>query len=118
MERLYIRVKELREAKGLSTEKLAEEINIFSSTLSAYESGKKQMSVAHLLRIADYFKVTLDSLLSHGRETIHVDFQNPSFLNDYHFMLDNQPLSHDEIAEAVHFIQVKRRMRDYSISDS
>ncbi|TWT01815.1 helix-turn-helix domain-containing protein [Planomicrobium sp. CPCC 101079] len=118
MERLYIRVKELRESHSLSAEELAEKIGVAKSTLSAYESGKKQVSIAHLVKLADYFEVTLDSLLDRSKETINLDLQNPSILNDHNFMLGDQPLTQDEIAEAATFIQVKRRMSNYGIPNS
>ncbi|ANU14328.1 hypothetical protein B481_2513 [Planococcus halocryophilus Or1] len=118
MKQLSKRIKDLREAKGLSTEELAEAIGFAKSTVWAYESGKKQVSVVHLERLADYFEISVDSLLDRDERTINVDLQNTSFLNDYNLMLDDQPLNQTEIAEAASFIQVKRRMGTYGTATS
>lgn len=62
----------------------------------------------HLERLADYFEISVDSLLDREERTINVDLQNTSFLNDYSLILDDKPLNQHEMAEFVSFIQVKR----------
>ena len=51
MEDLSKKIKQLREEKGVSPEQLATEIGFAKSTVWAYESGKKQVSVSHLARL-------------------------------------------------------------------
>ena len=58
-----MRLKELRMKKGLSQIKLAMELNISQNTLSRYETGKREAGYDMLIKIADYFNVTLDYLL-------------------------------------------------------
>lgn len=118
MKQLSKRLKDLREAKGLSSEELAKNIGLAKSTVWAYENGKKQVSVEHLERLADYFEVSVDSMLNRSERTLNLDLQNTSFLNDYNLMLDDQPLNQYEIAEAASFIQVKRRMDSYGTATS
>lgn len=118
MDNLSKKIKQLREAKGISTEQLAEEIGFAKSTVWAYESGKKQVSVSHLTRLADYFDVSVDSLLNREERTIDLDLQNSAGLTDYKLLLDNKPLNPDEIAEAASYIKVKRRMGSYGVVTS
>lgn len=113
MESLAMKIKELREQKGISVELLAEELGFAKSTVWAYESGKKQVSVSHLAILADYFDVSADALLGRMERTFNVNIQNSSILSEYTFLLDNKPLDQTEIAEAASYIQVKRRMGSY-----
>ncbi|WP_203333818.1 helix-turn-helix domain-containing protein [Planococcus beigongshangi] len=118
MVELSNKIKQLREERGVSPEKLAEEIGFAKSTVWAYESGKKQVSVSHLTRLADYFDVSVDSLLNREERTIDLDLQNSAGLTDYKLLLDNKPLNPDEIAEAASYIKVKRRMGSYGVVTS
>ncbi|ALS75993.1 transcriptional regulator [Planococcus plakortidis] len=116
MKQLSKKIKDLREARGLSPEELADRLGFAKSTVWAYESGKKQVSVVHLERLADFFEISVDSLLDRNDRTINVDLQNTNFLNEYTVMLDDQPLNEAELAEAASFIQVKRRMGSYGLA--
>ncbi|MGM0896371.1 MAG: helix-turn-helix domain-containing protein [Bacillota bacterium] len=116
MKQLSKKIKDLREARGLSPEELADRLGFAKSTVWAYESGKKQVSVVHLERLADFFEISVDSLLDRNDRTINVDLQNTNFLNEYTVMLDDQPLNETEISEAASFIQVKRRMGSYGLA--
>lgn len=48
----------------VSQEKMADELDIKKSTLSSYESGRAEPRYADLLRLATYFKVSVDDLLT------------------------------------------------------
>ena len=58
-----MRLKFLREKKGLTQQRLAIELNMNQNTVSRYESGKREADYATLIKIADYFDVSLDYLL-------------------------------------------------------
>ncbi len=58
-----MRLKFLREKKGLTQQRLAIELNMNQNTVSRYESGKRQADYTTLIKIADYFDVSLDYLL-------------------------------------------------------
>ena len=60
-------LKDLRVAKGLNLEQLAEETKISKSALGSYEADEdKDISLRNLMELADYYEVTVDYLL--GRE--------------------------------------------------
>ena len=58
-----IRVKELRESEGLSQRKLAEEINVTSQTISAWEKGLQETDFDMLIAVAQYFEVSVGYIL-------------------------------------------------------
>ena len=56
-------LKALRVAKGIAQAKLAELLNISVKTVSHWETGYTEPSVAQLVFLADFFDVSLDELL-------------------------------------------------------
>lgn len=61
-----MRLKEIRESKGISQRQAALGLNLSPTVYNRYENGIREPSAAMLLVIADYFGVTVDELL--GRE--------------------------------------------------
>ncbi len=57
------RIKELRMSKGLSLRELGSKLNIDYSTLGHYESGRRRPDFDTLVKLADYFDVSIDYLL-------------------------------------------------------
>lgn len=58
-----MRLKELRKEKGISQLKLALDLNTNQNTISRYETGEREPGIAELIKIADYFNVSVDYLL-------------------------------------------------------
>lgn len=58
-----IRLKELREQKGMTQTRLSFDLNTTQNSLSRYESGEREMDYAMLIKVADYFGVSIDYLL-------------------------------------------------------
>lgn len=61
-----MRLKQIRESKGLSQRQAALGLNLSPSIYNRYENGTREPSNLILLAMADYFGVTVDDLL--GRE--------------------------------------------------
>lgn len=55
-------IRRLRRQKELKQSALAMDLNIRRQTISAYERGVTLPDIYTLIRIADYFQVTLDEL--------------------------------------------------------
>lgn len=53
----------LREKKKISQQKLAMDLNVNQNTVSRYENGSRQADYEMLIKIADYFNVSIDYLL-------------------------------------------------------
>ena len=58
-----MRLKQLRTERGLSQVRLAMELSVSQHTISRYETGEREADYATLIRIADYFDVSVDYLL-------------------------------------------------------
>ena len=63
------RIKELREYRNISQEKLAEKIGISKSAISMYEQGGRIAPMKIQDKIADFFGVSLDYLWGRKIET-------------------------------------------------
>ena len=58
-----IRIKELRTAKSMSMAQVSKELNIPYTTYVNYEKGEREPNSEMLIRIANYFNVTVDYLI-------------------------------------------------------
>ena len=58
-----MRLRELRLARKMSQQRLAIELSMSQNTISRYENGEREPGIDELIRIADYFNVSLDYLL-------------------------------------------------------
>ncbi|MBQ1241990.1 MAG: helix-turn-helix transcriptional regulator [Oscillospiraceae bacterium] len=58
-----IRLKILREQRNISQLKLAMDLDLNQNAISRYESGAREADYKTLVRLADYFNVSIDYLL-------------------------------------------------------
>ena len=58
-----MRLKELRVERNITQIKLAMDLNTTQNTISRYETGKREPGVAELIRLANYFSVSIDYLV-------------------------------------------------------
>ena len=63
MEKFSERLKELRQEKGLSIQKLAKEVQISSSSLCRWENCQADVKGSQLVTLAKQFGVTIDYLM-------------------------------------------------------
>ena len=63
-ERLGIDLKVQRILKGVSQEKMAEDLNISRSKVSSWETGRREMSLYDAVIVSDYFDVSMDNLFN------------------------------------------------------
>jgi transcriptional regulator with XRE-family HTH domain len=64
----------LREANHLSRKQLSQAVGMSISILGGYETGKVSPTLPKIIVLADYFGVTLDSLIGRG-EITRIDTQ-------------------------------------------
>lgn len=65
---MKLKLKELRSIKGVTQQKVADELFCSLESYSRYENGHRNPPLELLIPMADYFSVTLDYLF--GRENI------------------------------------------------
>lgn len=58
-----MRLKALREKRGISQLKLAMDLGLNQNSISRYESGAMEADYKTLIALADYFDVSIDYLL-------------------------------------------------------
>ena len=58
-----MRLKEIRKSKGISQLKMAMDLNTNQNTISRYETGEREPGINELIKIAEYFNVSVDYLL-------------------------------------------------------
>lgn len=66
-----MRIRELRNERHITQLKLALDLHMSQNTISRYESGEREPGIAELIRIADYFHVSIDYLVgrTNNRDT-------------------------------------------------
>lgn len=60
-------LREIRKQRNLNQQKVAIDLNITREALSHYENGRREPSLAMLLRMSEYFNVSIDYLIT-GKE--------------------------------------------------
>ena len=74
-----MRLKEIRKQRGVTQLKLAMDLNISQNTISRYETGEREADYTTLIRLADYFNVSLDYLLERTDDpTFHKKYNSHS----------------------------------------
>ena len=58
-----MRLRELRRARNISQLKLSMDLQLNQTAISRYETGLREADYATLIKIADYFNVSIDYLL-------------------------------------------------------
>ena len=69
---MEFRLKKLRKMRNISQLKLAIDLNMNQNSISRYETGEREADYATLIKLADYFGVSVDYLLERT--------ENPTFL--------------------------------------
>lgn len=62
------KLKELRSAKGLTQEQLANDINVTKGAVAMWETGKRTPDTDMLKTLSQYFRVTVDELIGNEHE--------------------------------------------------
>lgn len=73
-------LKELRKEKGVTQEKLAEQFNVSSRTVSRWENGNNMPDLDILIEISDYYEVDLREILNGERKSENMDKENKDMI--------------------------------------
>lgn len=118
------RIIELMEQHGLTAKQFTKEAGLNASAITEWKKGKSKPSAKSLQKIADYFHVTTDYLLTGkvpkkdppAADKVAEDDDDID-INDLNFALsgDVHELSDDEVQEIISiakFVRRERRLRD------
>lgn len=90
------RIADLRKHRGLSQYQLAKLLNIATSTLGMYETGKRKPNVEMLEQIAEFFNVSADYLL--GRDPREDDLKTADLADDDTiFTFEGKPIPEQDL---------------------
>lgn len=82
------RIKELRTEYNLTQAELAAKVGVSKATITAYESDLRQPSYEVLIKLANIFKVSIDSLiLNRSEHIIDVSDLTPDQINKVHDLI-------------------------------
>lgn len=77
------KLQQLRKQKNITQEKLASILFVSRTAISKWESGKGYPNIDSLKRIAEYFNVTVDELLSNNELIIVAQNENKTKIDQY-----------------------------------
>ena len=60
-----MRLKELRLSKNLKQQEIANSLNINRMKYNHYELGNSEPNIGTLIKLADFYKITVDELIGH-----------------------------------------------------
>ena len=63
---IKVKLRELREQKGVTQKEVATAIGCTSTVYSRYERGEREPDISTLCSLADYFKVSIDSIIGYS----------------------------------------------------
>lgn len=102
-------LKKLRREKKLSQKELGNKLGLAESTIGMYEQGKRQPDYETLLKIADFFEVTLDFLLGNPKDASSVKEKEAAYsISDPDLQIafkDASDFSEEARRQAIDFIE-------------
>lgn len=69
-----MQLKEFRKKIGLSQDDIAKKIGVHNTTYGNWELGKTEPTIDTLIKLADFYNVTVDELLGREADTINLKF--------------------------------------------
>ncbi|WP_082236037.1 helix-turn-helix domain-containing protein [Halobacillus massiliensis] len=82
------RIKYLRNKNNLSQKRLSEALGMSNVQLSRYESGARQPDYDTILKIADYFDVSIDYLFGRPESTSQDNNEEEDFIKEINRLLE------------------------------
>ena len=106
MNKISERLKHLRKQKGVSQKKMAEKLDVSVSAYSMYERDMRNPNIKSLIKLSNYFKVSIDYLLAQTDEKEKSDIIKEKLINsDININLLEQIEDQKEIKEILNLIK-------------
>ena len=111
-------LKTLRKSRGLTQVQFAEIFNISSGTIAMWETNKRVPDTSMLIKIAEFFNVTVDYLL--GKSEVPMSNSNNQ-LEDVYLSLaktaQDEGIDPDDIRLAIETIRAMKRQKKESVDE-
>lgn len=106
MEEIAIKIKQLRIEKELTQSELAKMLNVKKTTLGAWERGTNEPPLFYVIKLADYFNVTIDYLTGREEEDGRIIVQELELPSDEKKVLEKYRILPPEL-KAVSYEYIK-----------
>ena len=100
-----LRLAELRAQEGVSQKKLAEDLHMSAGNLCDWEKGRTEPDIERLIKLADYFDVSLDYLM--GREILPENTAKPADNLKFRLLAAFGGLSEEGKRKLVEFLEAE-----------
>lgn len=104
------RLAELRKARRLTQEELANELGLSKTSIAEYETGIARVQLSTIKSFSEYFKVSVDYLLD-IRDTIDIEIKEPAL--DTMIFIESAPVlsqtEREELRKYAEFLISKRK---------
>ena len=116
------RLKKLREGRGMNQTDLANQLQVSSSAIGMYEQGLREPNVERLIRMADFFGVSLDYLMCRTNDKstsfspMTRDLIDLLHLSDEEILkirvaeIDGKPVSKEDFKNFIMQVRLRRQM--------
>lgn len=107
------RIKKIRLENGVSQKVIAAYLDVPVTTYASYEQGKSQPSSERLIKLADYFNVSVDYLL--GRTPYKRPTDDPDLVWGYGTL--DRDLTPDELEQLKSYVEMMIKAHDSEKKD-
>ncbi|KEQ23971.1 helix-turn-helix domain-containing protein [Paenibacillus tyrfis] len=123
MVRIGDKIALLREKHALTQEELSSKINISRASLSHYEKNRREPDYDTVVKIADFFKVSIDYLLGRTEDPRVVlepevrafvdslELSDEKIIDRFSLTVDGMKLTFDEAKRFIAFVRAERSLR-------
>ncbi|KPV58400.1 XRE family transcriptional regulator [Paenibacillus sp. A3] len=123
MVRIGDKIALLREKNALTQEELSSKINISRASLSHYEKNRREPDYETVVKIADFFKVSIDYLLGRTEDPRVVlepevrafvdslELSDEKIIDRFSLTVDGMKLTFDEAKRFIAFVRAERSLR-------
>lgn len=99
-----LRLRELREQKNISQQRLAIDLSISQAAISKYEKNLAEPDINMMKKMADYFCVSIDYLV--GRTNVNTYYaDNPPSIQECQLIYTYRRLSNQQKEKAMAYMQ-------------
>jgi len=113
------RIAQLREKNALTQEELANKLGISRAALSHYETSRREPDYDTINKIAAFFNVSIDYLLSTGSDADGptrpvaelLELTDEQALGKCPFTIDGRRLTSDEVRRFIAFVRDERALK-------
>lgn len=114
------RIALLREKQGMTQEELSIKLNISRASLSHYEKNRREPDYDTLVKIANYFKISIDYLLGRTQDPEMVldqqvrqfveslELSDDRILQHFSLTIDGKQLTPEEAKRFIAFVRAER----------